>query len=289
MTFQNPGYLVTTSWLAAHINDPSIRVIDCTVFLRAPSPGADRRSYVQESGRAMYELGHIPGALFADLVHDLSKPGAAYPFTRPSADQFARAMSSLGISNETRVVCYDAAGSMWATRAWWLLRSFGHDRASVLDGGWKKWVSEGRPSTSVVPQVEPTSFTPSVRKSAWAEKEEVLEIVTSGGGCVVNALSPEQHAGGSAAYGRRGHITGSMNIAARDLVDPVSGAFLPEHELRERFKAIRPDGGRVIMYCGGGIAATADAFALTLLGHENVAVYDNSLSEWARNEALPMT
>ena len=284
-----PSPLVSTEWLAGKLRDPGLRILDCTVFLRAPSPDADRRSFIQECGYENWTHGHIPGAGFADLVHDLSDPHSRLPFTMPSPTRFAAAMGSYGVGDGTPVVCYDAAGTMWATRVWWMLRAFGFDDAAVLDGGWKKWTLEGRETSDEAPSVEPTQLTPNPRPGLIASKEDVMAAIETGGGCVVNALTPEQHSGQVAPYGRPGRIAGSVNVSARDLIDRETGAYLPLETLRERCAdAGTLVDGRVITYGGGGIAATSTAFVLSLLGKQDVAVYDASLSEWARDESLPM-
>jgi len=291
MTTSNDRILIDTDELESQLGDPALRVLDCTVFLRPPSPDAPRQSYVQESGLANFEAGHIPGAAFADLTRALSDPEARLPFTMPSAERFAAAMSALGVGEGTRVVCYDANLSMWATRVWWMLRSFGFDDAAVLDGGWKKWQAEGRPIESGVGAPRPSAtFVARPRASLIATREDVLAAGGDPSACVINALSAGQHRGeGASPYGRPGHIAGSVNVPAFDLVDRETGAFLPAAALRERFEGVGAmNAGRIITYCGGGIAATSDAFALTLLGHEDVAVYDASLSEWARDDSLPM-
>lgn len=284
-----PSTLVSTDWLAEHLRDPDLRVLDCTVFLRAPAPDADRRSYVQECGYENWLEGHIPAAGFADLVHDLSDPHVKLPFTMPPPERFAAAMGAYGVGDGTGVVCYDASGTMWATRVWWMLRAFGFDNAAVLDGGWKKWSLEGREVSRDAAFVAPVQFTARPRPELIATRDEVLAVVEGGGGCVVNALTPEQHSGQVSPYGRPGRIAGSVNVSARDLVDRETGAYLSLETLRERCAdAGTLASGKVITYCGGGIAATSTAFVLTLLGKDDVAVYDGSLSEWARDEALPM-
>ncbi|MFN0146050.1 MAG: sulfurtransferase [Dehalococcoidia bacterium] len=290
MSFTNPQHLVSTAWLAEHLADPALRVLDCTVFLRAPGPEAARQAYVQESGRAAWAAGHIPGSAFADLTTDLSDPEARLPFTMPSAERFAAAMSALGVGPGTRVVTYDANLSMWAARVWWMLRAMGFDDAAVLDGGWKKWAGEGRPVSAEPARYPAAAFVARPRPGLIASKDDVLAAIGEGGTCIVNALTEAQHTGASGAtYGRAGHIASSVNVSARDLLDRESGAYLPPDVLRERFAAAGATAaGRVITYCGGGIAATSDALVLTLLGQENVAVYDGSLSEWARDPALPM-
>lgn len=290
MAFAHPEYLVSTEALAAELGAPDLRILDCTVFLRmAPNEDGKQRMVI-ESGHDYYQQGHIPGAAFADLVTDLSDPDARLRFTAPSAERFAEAMSRLGVGEGTRVVCYDANMTMWATRVWWLLRAFGFDNAAVLDGGWKKWTLEGRPSTTEVPNYPPANFEARPRPEMFADKDDVLAAIGAGDTCIINALRPEQHSGeASGGYARPGHIAGSVNVSAVHALDPQTNAYLPAEELRTRFAdAGAETAGKIITYCGGGIAATSDAFVLRLLGKENVAVYDGSLSEWAADPALPM-
>ena len=289
MSFANPRYLVSTADLAASLGDPDLRILDCTVFLRPPAPGAQRQAYVQESGRAGWEAGHIPGSAFADLTIDLSDRTQKLPFMMPGAEQFSAEMAKLGVGEGTRVVCYDANMSMWAARVWWMLRAMGFENAAVLDGGWKKWTAEGRPVSTDAPSYPRGNFVARPRPERFAAKDDVLAAIGDGSTCIVNALTEAQHKGETATYGRAGRIATSVNVSAQGLVDRASGAYLPAETLRERFAEVGATGaGRVITYCGGGIAATSDALVLTLLGHENIAVYDGSMSEWARDEALPM-
>src|SRR5262249_53984029 len=138
-----PEFLVEAEWLAAHLGEPRLHVIDCTVHIRFdPALVGPTRS----SGREDFELGHIPGAQFVDVVIELSDPTNPLPCTAPSAAQFTTAMNQLGIGNDSRVVLYSAQNAYWAARVWWLLRLFGFDNAAVLNGGWQKWRREGRPS-----------------------------------------------------------------------------------------------------------------------------------------------
>jgi thiosulfate/3-mercaptopyruvate sulfurtransferase len=277
--------LVSTDWLAEQLGDGDLRVLDCTVFLRREA-GAFR----VEGGREEFAQGHIPGSAYADLPGELSDRDSALRFMMPPPEQFAEAMSSLGVGEGTRVVTYDRAGGMWASRVWWMLRAFGFDDAAVLDGGWKKWTAEGRAVSADAPSYPAARFVARPRPELIAGREEVLAAVGDGATCILNALSEEQHRGeGPAGYGRAGRITSSVNVPAASIVDAETNAFLPLDELRERFEAVGATGSeRVITYCGGGIAASSDAFVLTLLGVDNVAVYDGSLSEWAADPALPM-
>ena len=279
-----PGPLVETEWLEAHLTEPSLRILDCTVFLR-PVDGGVR----PESGRAEWARGHIPGSGFADLLGDLSARDTTLPVMMPPADQFAAAMSSYGVGDDTHVVLYDAAMNMWAARVWWMLRAFGFDNAAVLNGGWRKWVAEGRPVSTRDPEYPPAKFTARPRAGYVVGKDQVLAAINDANIRLVNALSAEEHAGKVTRTGRPGHIPNSVNVPAGSIVDPVSNAYLPLDELRRRFaEAGALDRGAVITYCGGGIAACSDALALTLLGQKNVAVYDGSLVEWASDRRLPL-
>jgi thiosulfate/3-mercaptopyruvate sulfurtransferase len=278
--------LVETDWLADHLDDPGVRVLECTVYLQpADVPGG----YRVESGRARWAEGHIPGAGFADLHEDLSDRTSGLRFMMPPATQFAQAMGRYGVGAGVRVVLYDRFVNMWAARLWWMLRAFGFDDAAVLDGGWKKWTREGRAVATDDGTRPQRVFTARPRPGLIADKAGVLAALGDGRACVLNALTGEQHRGGGVTYGRPGRIAGSVNVPARDLVDPETHAYLPAERLREKFAAVGAlDARRIITYCGGGIAASSDAFVLHLLGHDEVAVYDASLSEWAADPALPM-
>src|SRR6185369_4091559 len=188
------------------------------------------------------------------------------------------------------VILYDRNVTMWATRVWWMLRAFGFDDAAVLNGGFKKWTLEGRPVATDAGTRPARTFTPRPRPALMTDKAGVLGALGESGACVLNALSEEQHRGtGGATYGRPGRIAGSVNVAARELVDPKTHAYLPADVLRAKFQAAGAlDARRVVTYCGGGIAASSDAFVLTLLGRDDVAIYDASLSEWAAYPSLPM-
>ena len=279
--------LVETEWLAAHLGEPDLRVIECTVYLQpADVPGG----YRVESGRAKWAEGHIPGAGFVDLQDELSDRSSKLRFMMPPATQFAEAMSRHGVGDGVRVVLYDRAVNMWAARIWWMLRAFGFDDAAVLNGGFKKWAREGRPLATDDGAAPRRTFTARPRPALIADKSGVLAALDDGRACVLNALAEEQHRGtGGTSYGRPGRIAGSANVPARELVDPETHAYLPLDVLREKFAASGVlDAKRVITYCGGGIAASSDAFVLTLLGRSDVSVYDASLSEWAADPSLPM-
>jgi thiosulfate/3-mercaptopyruvate sulfurtransferase len=287
MDFARPQYLVETDWLAKHLEDPGIRILECTVYLH---PADVSGGYRVESGRAKWAEGHIPGAGFVDLQDELSDRTSKLRFMMPPAAQFAEVMGRAGVGPGVRVILYDRAVNMWAARIWWMLRAFGFDNAAVLNGGFRKWTLEGRPVATDAGTRPARTFTPHLRPALIADKAGVLAALGESSACVLNSLTEEQHRGtGGVAYSRPGRIAGSGNVPARDLVDPRTHAYLDADTLRERFQAAGAlDAKRVVTYCGAGIAASSDAFVLALLGRDDVAVYDASLSEWAADPALPM-
>ena len=282
--FVHPEFLVETDWLARHLDD--VVVLDCTTHL-IPDP---KITYVVKPGREDFGKGHIPGAQFCDVARDVSDTQQKLNFMRPQPDDFAAAMRGFGISNTTRVVTYSTANPWWATRVWWLLREFGHDNAAVLNGGWQKWIAEGRDvETGPAKPPEPGDFTVSQIRNLMVGKDAVKAAIGDAGVCTLNALLPAQHSGsGGNSYGRPGRIAGSVNLPAAHLLDPATNTFLPADELRRRMAQVGALDRPVITYCGGGIAASADALILTMLGHADVRIYDASLSEWAKDESLPM-
>ncbi|MDP6565567.1 MAG: sulfurtransferase [Alphaproteobacteria bacterium] len=284
--YAHPEYLVETAWLAEHLDDPALRIFDCTTHL-IPDP---KTVYRVQSGLADYQAGHIPGAGYLDLQAELSDSASRLRFTMPSAEHFAAAMGGKGLGDGHRVVLYSAGTMWWATRIWWMLRAFGCEGAAVLNGGYQKWQAEERPVSTEPCVYPPASFTPAPRPGLIAQKDDVLAALADPGAAVVNALTRRQHRGEAEThYGRPGRIANSTCLPALDLIDRDSNTFLDAATLREKFAEVgATDTGRTIFYCGGGIAASADAFALALLGQDGIAIYDNSLSEWANDPDLPM-
>jgi thiosulfate/3-mercaptopyruvate sulfurtransferase len=281
-----PKPLVTGDWLADHIDDPDIRILDATVLLLPPSVTGD--GWKVSNNREAHDALHIPGSHYADLVSDFSGPIGRFP--RPDAARFTAAVERLGIGRDVRVAIYDRASSVWAARLWWVMRSFGLDQAAVLDGGFALWKAQGRPTTST-PSAEPSAanFVAKDRSELFTDRYAVSAVVERGGACLINALDTSDFiATETKGYARPGRIPGSISVPASGLLDPVDGRFLPEGLLRQRFAHVLARPGRKIVYCGGGIAACSDALALTLLGERDVTVYDASLEEWAADPSLPM-
>ncbi len=273
--------LVTTEWLDRHLGDPDLVVLDCTVRIE-PDPDGGFRAV---SGRAAYEAGHIPTAGFADLMNDLSDRDSPYRMALPTPEAFAAAIGALGVGDDSRVVLYDSNNAVWAARVWWMLRWVGFDRAALLDGGLSAWTAEGRPLSSEPAGHPARHLTADPRPELIADMDEVRAAIGDRAVRIVDALPPPHFRGEMAMYDRPGHIPGASNIPALSLLDE-SGRYRPPDELAAMLEGDR--GGRVITYCGGGIAASSDAFIMTRLGYTNVAVYAASLQEWAADPANPM-
>lgn len=280
--------LITAAQLAERLDQSSLVILDTTVRLERPAAGGP---YQVVSGRAAYEQEHLPGAGFADLAGVLSDPDSRFPFTLPTPQRFAREAGALGIGPGRHVIAYAQHEPMWATRLWWLLRFFGFDQVSVLDGGLTAWRAAGLPLEAGGQSHRPASFVPTVRPQLLAKKAEVKLISDRGEDCLINALQPGVFRGeGVSSYKRPGRIPGSVNVPWTGLIDPSTGRFRAHEDLRTAFESARAgrSSGPVIAYCGGGISATVDLFALHLLGDDSARLYDGSLTEWTDDRSLPV-
>ena len=278
--------LISTEDLARRLGAPGLRLFDCTTYLKPCPEGG----YNAESGRANYDKGHIPGAAYLDLSAELSDRNSTLRFTLPPLDALTRAFAAKGIGHGTFVVLYSHASPVWASRIWWMLRAVGFDDAAILDGGLDKWKAEKRPLVAEASSYPAATLSLRARPEIFVGKEEIKAAIGKGDSLTLNALSHEQHKGtGGVTYGRPGRIAGSSCVPAASLFGPDK-ALKPIADLRTAFEGVgaAPD-KRVLVYCGGGIAATLDAFVLTaILGHKNVSVYDNSMQEWSNDASLPM-
>jgi thiosulfate/3-mercaptopyruvate sulfurtransferase len=303
-TLSKPSPLVSTQWLADYLGSETLVILDATVIPGGALPdgavpdgavpdGAVPDGAVPDGAGTGHErylhAGHVPGAVFADLLEVFSDPDGKFPYTRPSAELFELAAESVGIDNDTTVVVYDSALGQWAARLWWLFRSFGYDNVSVLNGGLVKWLAEGRASD--LGHVEPRIagvFTAEPRPELWADKKMVEESVAGTvDATLVCALPAAEFSGASGTRPRLGHIPGSINLPVASFLDRASNTFLRDANL-ESVVAPLATADRIITYCGGGIAAGVSALALVLAGHTNVAVYDGSLNEWSADEDAPL-
>ncbi len=273
MSYANPDAVVTTEWLAEHLDDPDLRVVDGTSFL----PNVPRNA------RAEYEVKHIPGAVLID-IEEVSDHGSPLPHMLPSAEQFARQVGALGIGNEHMVVIYDSMGVRTSPRVWWMFRVFGHDRVAVLDGGLPKWESESRPLASGNGTPPPAVFNARFRPEMVRDIGQMLAIQKDRSEQVLDARPGGRYAGTDAEPRPglpSGHMPWSVSMPV-ELFVGADGEVLPADTLRANFAAAGVDTDKpVATTCGSGVAACTATLALYLLGHENAPVYDGSWTEWA--------
>lgn len=296
--------LVTSEWLAGHLGDPQLRVVD--VRWQSRYENGRGISFDDHEG---YLAGHIPGAVFAGMIADLTDPGHSVPDTLVGPESFAQVMGRLGIGNETLVVAYDNMGfPLGSARLWWALSYYGHDQVRVLDGGLRTWQAEGRPLSSDIPVPEPTTFTPRVRPEWKASKEDVLAAIDASEAVIVDCLTPELYRGGGECqlWGQRpGHIPGAVNVPYMANIDPAladvtaaerermlasgrSFTFGSPEKLASLYRNVGATPDRdVISYCGRGYAGACGLLALKLLGYERIRLYDGSWAEWSADPTLP--
>jgi thiosulfate/3-mercaptopyruvate sulfurtransferase len=284
-SFDSP-YLISCEDLAGQLEDPKLRIFDCTQRLVK-----DSKVYVRaEACFKEYAEAHIPGSGYIDIKADLSDPNARWRYMMPEPDTLVAAFARHGVGKGMRVVLYDSNSMMWAARTWWLLRAIGFDNAAVLDGGLQRWRATGESlCDKPCAYQEAKVFTLGRTRNLLVDQDAVLSALEQSDTGVVNALTREQFNGGGIHYGRPGRISGSVCVSARELTDEETGLVKAPAELRRMFAEAGIDPLKpTLCYCGGGIAATLDAFVLSLLGAKNVTVYDASLQEWAMDASLPM-
>jgi thiosulfate/3-mercaptopyruvate sulfurtransferase len=273
--------LVSTDWLAAHLDDPKVRIVDASFKMPGilPLPKDD------------YVAAHIPGAVFFD-VDAVSDHGNPLPHMFPSAEQFGRDVGALGIGNDDTVVVYDAGGWVAGPRVWWMFLSYGHDRVRVLDGGLKKWRAEGRPVQSGAVTPGPVTFKATFDPKRVRNIQQMIDNVARGAEQVIDARSGERFEGRVAEPRpglRSGHIPGSRNLPYNNLFDPDTGAMKPPEELRKAFSAAGVDLDKpVVTSCGSGVSALVLTLALYRLGARGIALYDGSWSEWGLLDGPPI-
>ena len=277
--YVNPSVLVSTDWVAEHLNDPGVRLVE------------------SNEDPLLYASGHIPGAVEVDWTRDLNDPVRRDYLQR---DGFEALMRRIGATKDTTLVFYGDKNNWWATYAYWVFQLFGHDKAKVMDGGRLKWVNEGRPTTKDVPTYPPTEYRAAERddKRIRAFRDQVLKHVESERP-LVDVRSPEEYSGERLhmpAYPnegalRGGHIPRAANIPWAKAVNPDDGTFKTAEELRALYETgagLKADDD-VVVYCRIGERSSHTWFVLThLLGYRNVRNYDGSWTEWGNLVGVPI-
>ena len=274
------SFFVAADWLAEHIDNPEIQIIDA----RMAPPGQEERDL-----NAEYQAGHIPGAVFFD-IEALSDHTSPLPHMMPRAEAFAVAMLELGVSSDKHLVVYDEGNLFSAPRAWWMLRTFGVEKVSIVAGGLEGWRRDGLPLEQGLPELPEGDFDGRVDPLAIKRLTDVLLVSHEGSAQIVDAR-PAGRFNGQVAEPRpglrSGHIPGALNVPWTELV--INGELKTTDELNEIFARQGVDFERpIIASCGSGVTAAVVVLALTTLGVNGVSLYDGSWSEWGARTDLPI-
>ena len=269
--YAHPELLAEPDWVWEHHDDPKVRVIDCASLDR-------------------YQRAHIPGAVGLPVDVWLKEPEGGVHVISPGA--FADLMDQLGVSDDTTVVTYDDMIIAYATRLWWVLKYYGHTNAKVLNGGWQRWISEGRPVTFHETVVAPASFTPRPDESIICYLDDVMRKVGEPGVQILNVLPETLYHGTENWFGNKrvGHIPGSRNIPSEQfLTDDDRHVFKSAAELQDLLAtAGLSSTNESIIHCHAGVRTTVGFFVLSLLGWDHVRAYDGSMAEWANRDDTPL-
>jgi thiosulfate/3-mercaptopyruvate sulfurtransferase len=276
--------LAETDWLAQHLTDPSIRIVDIRGIIRPPD--APRPHY--EGNRRAYLEAHIPGAVFADWALDIVQPDAPVKMTVAGPERFAALMGRLGIGNQHTVIAYEDGVGQIAARLWWVLNYYGHPKAMLLNGGYRKWMAEGRPVTPDLPRHPPATFTPRIQPEWRVGSADVRAAIGDPATVVLDLRSPREYRGEIGRGDRKGRIPGARNLPASTLVGGDHKTFNSEAGLRQAFEATGVTfDKRAITYCNAGVSASLGLFALKLIGHPTATNFAGSWYEWERDPQNP--
>ncbi len=283
-----PEYISSFEWLKDNLDNDKVRIFDCTIYLLYQDQNPSL-PYIVESGFSEYQVSHIKNSAYLDLQKDLSDNSSKFRFTLPDYYTLAKNFSNLGIGDSFHIVLYSRNGLQWATRIWWMLYVLGFKNLSILDGGFNEWKKNNFPTESKINKFEKSEFKIEIDDTTFVDKKRVLGSMNKKNCVILNSLTEDIHNGENPRYGRPGRIPGSLNIPFHELTNLEKGCFNTPSECLEVFnKKGITNNSCVLNYCGGGIAASLDAFVLFQLGYNDIEIYDNSMSEWATDENLPI-
>ncbi|MEI7768480.1 MAG: sulfurtransferase [Chloroflexales bacterium] len=282
------GPLVSAAWLAEHLDDPQVRVVDIRGKVLPPTDPKPHYFARPED----YAAGHIPGAAYIDWTRDIVDLDDPVPAQVAPAAKIAALFGGLGIGDDTVVVAYDDWFSMYAGRLLWVLRYYGHEGARILNGGLLQWQAEGRPLSAEASSFAPASFTPRPQPALRRTADQILAGLGTDR-LLIDARSDKEFRGEESRAARGGHIPGAVNVFYQGLVSGPNQTYASPEELRARFAAAGIDLGgvadrEVVAYCNGGVSATPAALALEIATGRRVALYDGSWNEWGNDEAKPI-